>query len=188
MGSQTHVSTVFCPSHNSFTAQTLSIWLCSQSAPWPPHTLTHPHPTLRGFHVAYIREDTLLPEHVDPETGAVRCALRPCHRFRIQFDARGPRDDIKVRSGWEAVFWGQGYLNKAICEPNSTVQCLLFPVITHVHTQTPASPPAISVPAAAVPRHQPTQPLTRVSASCVAPAHPICVLYCAGAGNCCAHD
>jgi hypothetical protein len=47
--------------------------------------------------VCYIREDTAIPEHVDLKTGAVRYLLRPCHKFRISFDARGPRDEMKVR-------------------------------------------------------------------------------------------
>jgi hypothetical protein len=51
----------------------------------------------RGFHVCYIREDSAVPERVDPQTGAVTSILKPCHKFRISFDARGPRDDIKVR-------------------------------------------------------------------------------------------
>eukprot|EP00882_Tetradesmus_deserticola_P019249 GHRQ01020707.1.p1 GENE.GHRQ01020707.1~~GHRQ01020707.1.p1 ORF type:complete len:460 (+),score=213.56 GHRQ01020707.1:50-1381(+) len=52
--------------------------------------------TDRGFHVCYIREDTAIPEHVDLSTGAIRYALRPCHKFRISFDARGPRDEMKA--------------------------------------------------------------------------------------------
>lgn len=52
----------------------------------------------RGFHVCYIREDSAVPERVDPKTGAVSTILKPCHKFRISFDARGPRDDIKVGS------------------------------------------------------------------------------------------
>lgn len=52
--------------------------------------------TDRGFHVCYIREDSAVPERVDPKTGAVTTILKPCHKFRISFDARGPRDDIKV--------------------------------------------------------------------------------------------
>jgi hypothetical protein len=51
----------------------------------------------RGFHVCYIREDTAIPEQVDLKTGSVRYSLRPCHKFRISFDARGPRDEMKVR-------------------------------------------------------------------------------------------
>jgi hypothetical protein len=51
----------------------------------------------RGFHVCYIREDSAVPERVDTKTGAVSTILKPCHKFRISFDARGPRDDIKVR-------------------------------------------------------------------------------------------
>lgn len=57
------------------------------------------HPTgalCRGFHVCYIREDTAIPEQVDLKTGNVRYSLRPCHKFRISFDARGPRDEMKV--------------------------------------------------------------------------------------------
>lgn len=50
----------------------------------------------RGFHVCYIREDTAIPEKVDLKTGNIRYALRPCHKFRISFDARGPRDEMKV--------------------------------------------------------------------------------------------
>jgi hypothetical protein len=46
--------------------------------------------------VCYIREDSAVPERVDPTTGAVSTILKPCHKFRISFDARGPRDDIKV--------------------------------------------------------------------------------------------
>lgn len=53
----------------------------------------------RGFHVCYIREDSAVPERVDPQTGAVSTILKPCHKFRISFDARGPRDDIKVGFG-----------------------------------------------------------------------------------------
>ncbi|KAF8063870.1 vacuolar iron transporter 4 [Scenedesmus sp. PABB004] len=52
--------------------------------------------TDRGFHVCYIREDTAVPEAVDLATGAVRSSLRPCHKFRISFDARGPRDEMKA--------------------------------------------------------------------------------------------
>ena len=50
----------------------------------------------RGFHVCYIREDTAVPERVDLKSGSVSTILQPCHKFRISFDARGPRDDIKV--------------------------------------------------------------------------------------------
>lgn len=50
----------------------------------------------RGFHVCYIREDTAVPERVDLASGSVSTILKPCHKFRISFDARGPRDDIKV--------------------------------------------------------------------------------------------
>lgn len=57
----------------------------------------------RGFHVCYIREDSAVPDRVDPQTGAVSTILKPCHKFRISFDARGPRDDIKVRSGQPAL-------------------------------------------------------------------------------------
>ena len=53
----------------------------------PPH---------RGFHVCYIREDYAVPERIDPATGVVSTLLKPCHKFRMSFDARGPRDDIKV--------------------------------------------------------------------------------------------
>jgi len=30
------------------------------------------------------------------DAGAIKCSMRPCHRFRLLFDARGPRDDMKV--------------------------------------------------------------------------------------------
>lgn len=64
----------------------------------------------RGFHVCYIREDSAVPERVDPQTGAVSTILKPCHKFRISFDARGPRDDIKVSLGvYSGTFLGFGW-------------------------------------------------------------------------------
>lgn len=57
----------------------------------------------RGFHVCYIREDSAVPERVNPSTGVVTTMLKPCHKFRMSFDARGPRDDIKVGLAAEVV-------------------------------------------------------------------------------------
>lgn len=48
--------------------------------------------------MCYIREDSAIPEKVDLKTGNIRYMLRPCHKFRISFDARGPRDEMKVSS------------------------------------------------------------------------------------------
>jgi hypothetical protein len=39
-----------------------------------------------------------VPEKIDLQIGAITTSLRPHHKFRIVFDARGPRDDIKVRA------------------------------------------------------------------------------------------
>eukprot|EP00879_Flechtneria_rotunda_P013085 GHRR01013665.1.p1 GENE.GHRR01013665.1~~GHRR01013665.1.p1 ORF type:complete len:269 (+),score=60.10 GHRR01013665.1:252-1058(+) len=52
--------------------------------------------TDRGFHVCYVREDSAIPERVDLNTGAISYSLRPSHKFKITFDARGPRDEIKA--------------------------------------------------------------------------------------------
>jgi hypothetical protein len=99
-GAPSHPTTVLLYCTDQSCAQCCSNWYVKAAI----HVLL-----CRGFHVCYIREDSAVPDRVDPKTGAVSTVLRPCHKFRISFDARGPRDDIKVRlaalSGpavWEA--------------------------------------------------------------------------------------
>lgn len=50
----------------------------------------------RGFHVCYVRDEIAVPEEFDPTTGKIKSSIRPRHRFKIVFDARGPRDEMKV--------------------------------------------------------------------------------------------
>eukprot|EP00878_Enallax_costatus_P030418 GHUV01033117.1.p1 GENE.GHUV01033117.1~~GHUV01033117.1.p1 ORF type:complete len:116 (+),score=26.97 GHUV01033117.1:411-758(+) len=52
--------------------------------------------TDRGFHVCYVRDEIAVPEEFDPATGKIKSSIRPRHRFKIAFDARGPRDEMKA--------------------------------------------------------------------------------------------
>jgi hypothetical protein len=46
--------------------------------------------------VCYIREEVPLPAAVDWDSGNITCLTEPLHRFRIQFETKGVREDMKV--------------------------------------------------------------------------------------------
>jgi hypothetical protein len=46
--------------------------------------------------VCYIREEVPLPSAVDWDSGSITCLTEPLHRFRIQFETKGVREDMKV--------------------------------------------------------------------------------------------
>lgn len=58
--------------------------------------------TDRGFHVCYVREEIPTPTRINLDHGVIICDREVVHKFKISFERKGVRDDLKVSQHKEA--------------------------------------------------------------------------------------
>eukprot|EP00877_Chromochloris_zofingiensis_P000326 jgi/Chrzof1/10294/Cz04g36080.t1 len=58
--------------------------------------------TDRGFHVCYVREEIPTPTRINLDHGVIICDREVVHKFKISFERKGVRDDLKG----PGVTWG----------------------------------------------------------------------------------